>query len=325
MDKKITIKDIAKKAGVSTSTVSRVLNDTLPVKKETKEIIIKTIKELNYYPDSLARSLRMGSTKTIGIIIPDISNPFFSMLVKGSEDYLREQNYSTIICNSDNKKEDEKIVKLLLEKKVDAILYAGIGNLEKFKKIKTPIIYIDRIEKNSNSSYIVSNNYQGMTTLLDYLLKNNHKTYIFISGDENIFSASERLRAFTDFSKKHKIKNQIIQADYTFQSGIRIAEKIQTIPDAIVCSNDLMAYGIIQGLKNRKINVPKDVSVTGYDDILFSAMFNPPLTTIRQPIYQMGRTASEIVIQILQKKVKENPIKMFKNELILRNSVLKRK
>jgi LacI family transcriptional regulator len=325
MDKKITIKDIAKKADVSASTVSRVLNETLPVKKETKEKIMKIINELNYYPDSLARSLRVGSTKTIGIIIPDISNPFFSMLVKGAEDYLRKQNYSTIICNSNNKKEDEKIVKLLLEKKVDAILYAGIGNLKNLEKIQTPIIYIDRIEKNSNSSFIVSNNYQGMTTLLEYLLKNKHKTYTFISGDETIFSASERLRAFTDFSKKHQIKSQIIKANYTFQSGLEIAEKIQQTPDVIVCSNDLIAYGIIQGLKNRKINVPKDVSVTGYDDILFSAMLNPSLTTVRQPIYQMGKTASEIVIKILQKKLKEPPIKMFKNELIIRNSVIKRK
>ncbi|RAO99204.1 LacI family transcriptional regulator [Petrotoga sp. 9PW.55.5.1] len=327
MQKKVTIKDIAKEAGVSISTVSRVVNGSLPVKKETKEKVLKAIQKLNYSPDSLARSLRVGYTKTIGIIIPNIANPFFATIVRGAEDYLRSKGFSIIICNSDNDvKEEEKLFKTLTEKKVDGVLYSGIGDhVENLatKNIKT--VFIDRVIKENNFSYVCSNNYQGMQNLLEYLYKTNHRKYVFISGKKEVFSATERLRAFLDFVEKYKLNYKIYEAEYTYESGLSVAKKIKTLPDVIVCSNDLIAYGVIEYLKSKNINVPKDVSVTGYDDITFSKMFSPALTTVSQPICEMGKTAAKLIFEILINKDDYIPVKLFENQLIVRQSTRRRK
>ncbi|PNR96982.1 LacI family DNA-binding transcriptional regulator [Petrotoga sp. 9PWA.NaAc.5.4] len=324
MPDKVTIKEIAKEAGVSISTVSRVMNGSLPVKKETKEKVLKAVKKLNYYPDSLARSLRIGYTKTIGIIIPNIANPFFATIVRGAEDYLRSKGFSAIICNSDNDvKEEERLLKLLTEKKVDGILYSGIGDhAEELINRNVHIVFIDRVIKENNFSYVCSNNYQGMQNLLEYLYKTNHKKYTFISGKKEIFSATERLRAFLDFVEKYNLDYQIYEAEYTYESGLSVAKKIKVLPDVIVCSNDLIAYGVIEYLKSKNINVPKDVGVTGYDDITFSKMFSPALTTVSQPIYEMGKTAAEIIYKIILKKEDSFalPVKLFPNKVIVRNS-----
>jgi len=326
MQKQVTIKDIAKAAGVSISTVSRVVNGSLPVKKETKEKVLKAIQKLNYSPDSLARSLRVGYTKTIGIIIPNIANPFFATIVRGAEDYLRSKGFSIIICNSDNDvKEEEKLFKTLTEKKVDGVLYSGIGDhVENLatKNIKT--VFIDRVIKENNFSYVCSNNYQGMQNLLEYLYKTNHRKYVFISGKKEVFSATERLRAFLDFVEKYKLNYKIYEAEYTYESGLSVAKKIKTLPDVIVCSNDLIAYGVIEYLKSKNINVPKDVSVTGYDDITFSKMFSPALTTVSQPIYEMGKTAAKLIFEILINKDDYIPVKLFENQLIVRQSTRRR-
>jgi LacI family transcriptional regulator len=326
MQKQVTIKDIAKEAGVSISTVSRVVNGSLPVKKETKEKVLKAIQKLNYSPDSLARSLRVGYTKTIGIIIPNIANPFFATIVRGAEDYLRSKGFSIIICNSDNDvKEEEKLFKTLTEKKVDGVLYSGIGDhVENLatKNIKT--VFIDRVIKENNFSYVCSNNYQGMQNLLEYLYKTNHRKYVFISGKKEVFSAAERLRAFLDFVEKYKLNYKIYEAEYTYESGFSAAKKIKTLPNVIVCSNDLIAYGVIEYLKSKDINVPKDVSVTGYDDITFSKMFSPALTTVSQPIYEMGKTAAKLIFEILTNKDDYIPVKLFENQLIVRQSTRRR-
>jgi LacI family transcriptional regulator len=322
MNKQITIKDIAKEAGVSISTVSRVVNSSLPVKKETKEKVLKAIEKLNYYPDSLARSLRVGYTKTIGIIIPNIANPFFATIVRGAEDFLRSKGFSLIICNSDNNiAEEKKLFKTLIEKKVDGILYSGIGDhVESLINRNIKTVFIDRIIKNNKFSYVCSNNYNGMYKLLEYLYNSNHRKFIFISGKREIFSAAERLRAFQDFANEYKIDYKIFEGEYTHESGISVAKKIKSLPDVVVCANDLLAYGVIEHFKTNGLKVPKDVSVTGYDDIAFSKMFSPPLTTVKQPIYEMGKTAGEMIFTILSKKIDHIPVKQFENEIIIRES-----
>ncbi len=326
MNGQVTIKDIAKEAGVSISTVSRVVNSSLPVKKETKEKVLKAIEKLNYYPDSLARSLRVGYTKTIGIIIPNIANPFFATIVRGAEDFLRSKGFSLIICNSDNDiVEEKKLFKTLIEKKVDGILYSGIGDhVENLINRNVKTVFIDRIIKSNKFSYVCSNNYHGMYKLLEYLYNSNHRKFIFISGKKEIFSAAERLRAFQDFASEYKIDFKIYEGEYTRESGLSVAKKIKNLPDAVVCANDLLAYGVIEYFKAKGLIVPKDVSVTGYDDITFSKMFSPPLTTVKQPIYEMGKTAGEMIFTILSKKADHIPVKQFENEIIIRESTRRR-
>lgn len=326
MSDKITIKDIAKEAGVSISTVSRVINGSSPVKKQTKEKVLKAIDKLNYYPDALARSLRVGYTDTIGIIIPNIANPFFATLVRGAEDYLRSKGYSVIICNSDNAvDQEEKLFNILAEKKVDGILYSGIGDhIDKFTHINIPIVFIDRVIKDNRFSYVSSNHYKGMEDLLNYLYSTNHKKYVFISGKKEIFSAFERLRAFEDFTKKYNVEYELLEGEYTYKSGLINGKKIKKIPDVVVCSNDLIAYGVVESFKERKIKVPEDVSVTGYDDIMFSKMFSPALTTVSQPIYEMGKVAAEIIYRLLIKKDDYMPVKLFQNQVIVRESTKRR-
>jgi len=330
MSEKITIKDIGKKAGVSISTVSRVINKTYPVRKEVAEKVQQTIQELNYTPDLMAKSLKTGKTSTIGLIIPDISNPFFASLVKGAESYLSKKGYTLIICNSNqDMKEETRLINILLSKKIDGLLFTGSANHNKFLQEKVidmlPVVFMDRAFVKTNGSYVLSDSYNGMLDLLNYMYGANHRSYIYISGNKDTLSAGERTKAFSDFVKEKKIeKYRIYQAQYDYESGYKAIKAMDCGKgyDAVICGNDLIAYGVIEALKNSGVNVPYNISVTGYDDIMFSRMFSPALTTVRQPIYDIGSKSAEKLLKIIEnnKKIKNGIV--LKNELVIRESTM---
>ncbi len=329
--KRVSIRDIAKEAGVSISTVSRVINNSAYVSPELKRKVLAAVEKLGYRPSGVARSLRKGRTKIIGFIIPDITNPFFPEIVRGAEDYLRKKGYTLILCNSDNDmKQEIKLVETLMEKNVDGLLFTGAGNenpvLEKYIKKGLITVFLDRILEGVNSSYVVVDNKKGMKLLLEFLWRSGHTSYVFINGNKYLFSAVERHEAFIEFVNIHKVKDyKHYFGEFTYEFGYSFGKKIEKLPDVIVCGNDLIAYGVIDALEERGYSIPDDVSITGFDDIFFSRHYKPPLTTVRQPSYKLGYEAAKLLVRMLSSKRKNRKGIVLDVELVVRNSTRERK
>jgi LacI family transcriptional regulator len=320
---KISIREVAEKAGVSTATVSRVLNKSLYVSPELEERVIRASRELGYVPNRLARGLRIGSSGMIGFLIPDIVNPFFSEIVKGAEDYLREKGYFIFLASSsgDSLKEEE-LLKALYSRNIEGIGAIILGELPEFVKSissNLPIVIIDNYQDWDEVSYVFSDNYDGMKKMMNYLIKGGHKSFAFLNGPVNTFSSRERLRAFEDAISEENRSFEIHFGDYTFESGREMLRKLKGIPDAIVCGNDMIAFGAIMELTEMEYDVPGKVSVTGFDDILFSSMTNPTLTTVRQDGYAMGRASGEILLRKISGQ-KTNSTILLKTSLQIRGS-----
>ncbi|AMW32029.1 MAG: LacI family DNA-binding transcriptional regulator [Fervidobacterium pennivorans] len=329
--KKISIKDVAKKAGVSISTVSRVLTNSAPVSEELREKVIQAVQELGYSPSSIARSLRNGATKTIGFILPDITNPFFANIVRGAEDYLRQHGYTLIFGSSDqDKNEENHILEALLSKHIDGLLFTGSGdsNPKLLRKIEQglKVVFLDRIIRGVNSSYVIVDNKRGISLLVDHLLDDGHKSFLFINGDKNTFSAKQRYEAFLQRMKSGKYKYEHHFTSFSYEAGYKFASQLSNPVefDAILCGNDLIAFGVIDALEDRGIRVPEQVSVTGFDDIPFSRHYKPALTTVRQPMYEMGQKACELLLKMIKEQLMTTEGIILEPELVVRESTKRR-
>jgi len=323
--KKITIKDIAREANVSPSTVSRVVNKSAPVSTELEERVLEIIGNYGYSPDAVARSLRRGFTDTVAFVVPDITNPFFSLIIKGAEDFFKKYNISLIVCSSNHSaKEEERILDNLLSKKVDGLLFIGAGNeslelhelLSEFK-----IVFVDRAYSDIDSPYVVSNNYEGMKEVVKYLVQTGHKSFVLLNGEKGTYSATERLKGFVDTLNEFGIDSyETYFGQFTYECGVELVNQLKDIPDAIVCGNDLIAYGAIDALEERGITVPEQVSVTGFDDLPFSKHYKPSLTTVKQPFYDMGYESAKILWLMINGKVVKRKRVVLDTKLIVRDS-----
>lgn len=323
---KVSIKDVARKAGVSISTVSRVLTSSAPVSEELKKKVEEAVQELGYSPSMLARSLRHGRTKTIGFILPDISNPFFVQIVRGAEDYLWEHGYTLIFGSSDqNRKKEDTILNTLLSKHIDGLLFTGTGesNPKLLRSIQhgLNVVFLDRLIKDVNVSYVVVDNFKGITMLVDYLVDTGHRNFIFINGDKNTFSAKQRHDAFISKMREYGLQHEHHYASFSYDAGYEFGKNItKSLPDAILCGNDLIAFGLLDALEEKKVRIPDDVSVTGYDDIPFSKYYKPALTTVHQPTYEMGKTAAEILLKLINGEMTTIEGIVLEPELVVRES-----
>ncbi|ABQ47790.1 MULTISPECIES: LacI family DNA-binding transcriptional regulator [Thermotoga] len=323
--KKVTIKDIAREAGVSPSTVSRVINKSAPVRKELEEKVLEVIRKMGYTPNLVARSLRKGYTDTVGFIVPDITNPFFSLIIKGAEDFFKKKKISLVVCSSNHDvKEEEKLIEMLVSKKMDGLLLVGAGSSNRVLNSilnKVKVVFVDRVYEGYDAPYVVSDNYNGMKKLVWYLVKTGHRSFAFLNGEEGTYSATERLRGFVDALKEAGIKDYVVFfGQFTYESGFSLVKKLGKIPDAVVCGNDLMAYGAIDALEEMGYEVPKNVSVTGFDDLPFSKHYKPSLTTVRQPFHAMGYESAKILHWMISGKNKKNKKIVLETELIIRES-----
>lgn len=328
MTSKISIKEVAKSAGVSIATVSRVFNKSLYVSPELEKKVMNAAKELGYIPNKLASSLRMGSSRTIGFLIPDIINPFFSEIIKGAEDYLASEGYILLLTTSSNDpSKEDKLLEALYTRKVDGFCAILLGNdhpfIDRIITNNVPIVVMDNIEKHKGISYVASDNYSGMTNLMKYLIENGHKSFAFLSGKPGTFSANERLRAFKDSIKIHSLDNEILFGEYSYESGKEMVKKMSPKPDAVVCGNDMIAFGAMVELEKMGYHIPDDISITGFDDLLFSEMTYPPLTTVKQDAYMMGRTSGELLLRKIKGMDVEHRV-LLNTELQIRGSSLER-
>ncbi|WP_406765503.1 LacI family DNA-binding transcriptional regulator [Candidatus Clostridium radicumherbarum] len=327
----VTIKDIAQLGGVSIATVSKILNNKSDdIGRETIDRIKKIIEESGYVPNSIARSMVTKATKTLGLIIPDVSNPFFTNLVRGAEDTANQYGYTIFIGNTDDDIDKEiKYIKTLEGKKVDGILLAGaaIRNKEKEKNLNilVPTVAIDRNVYYEQIKGIVEvDNFNGSYEAVNYLIKKGYKDIIFVSGPWDTKPTIDRYEGYKKALLDNNLEfntDNVYSGTYTKEFGEKIAQKIYKIckDKAIFCGNDLIAFGIVNVLKKKGIAIPKDTSVMGFDDIDICTFISPELTTVRQPSYDIGCEGVKMLIDILENREAERH-KIIRTKLVIRES-----
>ena len=275
-------------------------------------------------------------TKSIGLIIPDVRNPFFTDLARGAEDIANERGYSIFFCNTDDDfKKEIKYIKTLIEKQVDGIALAGaaVRNKEYEEKmnIKIPIVSLDRdVYFKGIIGKIGVDNFSGAYDAVNHLIKLGHRKIMFLSGQLNIKLSMDRLDGYKKALSDNNIeynKELVVVGRYSNDFGYESIRKITIDKDvtAIFCANDLIAIGAMKALKEKGINIPDDISIVGFDDINIASLVTPSLTTIRQPSYDIGYMAIESLINILEGKKNSNNNIEIKLELIIRESTKKRR
>ncbi len=338
--KNITIKEIAKIAGASKTTVSRVISNSPLVSKQTKEKILKIIEEKKYKPSRIAQCLRTKKTKTLGLILADIENPFYTRLAKGVLDTAIENNYDVIISNSDNDiTKEEKEINSLIYRQVDGLLITTVelktNTIEKLLIREMPFLLIDCKLDTQGVNYITNDNYYGAKLATKYLIDLGHKKILFV-GNEKLLSFKERYRGFKDVMKEHNIFRRNIlperllnfvkdqKQSINVESIVKYLMKISEKPTAIFVCNDYVAISLITIMSNKGIKIPEDISIIGYDNIKYASSVG--LTTIRQSKYLLGKLATEELLKILENEnIKETRRIILMPDLIVRRSCAKLK
>ncbi|WP_291566571.1 MULTISPECIES: LacI family DNA-binding transcriptional regulator [unclassified Clostridium] len=326
---KVTIKDVAKKANVSITTVSRVINKIEGyTNEETKKRILKVIEELDYKPNALARSLVTKRTKTIGLILPDISNPFFPSIAKSVEDLVNELGYNLILCNSyDDTEKEANYINVLKEKCVDGILLSSKQTKDKYDIYKddVPMVFIDRKPEVEIKYGVFVDNYKGAYNATKHLIDLGHRSIACITGPKNINTTIERLRGYKDALIDNHIEcdETIIKSnDYAIEGGYEAAKDLIKNHNitAIFTHDDLMACGVYKAAKELSYKIPDDISVVGFDDITLVEFLDPPLTTIKQPTEDIGKVSVEILMDLIENNKIQGKIISLDTELIIRES-----
>jgi len=332
-----TIRDIAKKSGVSISTISRVINNKSRVSERTRKRVLDVVKEFNYEPNNIARSLAKKKTNTIGVILEDILNPFFSEIAKGITETLKEKNYTMFLTDSNFEEEVElELTKTLLRNKVDGIIIALMNDkaksLDLLKKRNIPFFSINCRAVRKKFDWVATDNFKGGYIATKYLLDLGHQKIMHIKGSDDQPS-HDKYRGFRKaiLDSNLKLSDQIIISGKarTSKDGKELIKKyigkngLHSLPSAIFAVNDDTALGILEILLKEGLKVPEDISIIGYDDIYIADYIG--LTTIRQEKYRMGEIAASELLKKLENNEKDI-IKQLSIEpkLIIRRSCAER-
>ena len=313
------IKDVAKEAGVSIATVSRVLNDIDVVNEETKKKVQEAIKKLGYRPNIVARSLKTQRTRTIGIIVPDISSQVYPEIVRGAEDVANIYKYNVMLCNSDCDGEKEKeYLKVLKEKMVDGVLYMSSSleqdTLDLINELDIKTILVETSNKDNALPSVSIDNVSGAYEATKYLLDKGRKNIAFIGISKNDKNAWGM--RFEGYEKALTEAGLEVKEELCFFQNLKIKSGKKGVSellargckfDGIVCASDEIAMGAINTLRENNISVPKDVSVIGFNGIEMANTFYPTITTIEQPMYDMCSVAMRMLIKLLNKQELDNP------------------
>ncbi|MBS3970679.1 MAG: LacI family DNA-binding transcriptional regulator [Clostridia bacterium] len=308
----LTTKDVAKKAGVSQATVSRVLNGHHYVNVETKEKVLKIIKELGYQPNHIARSMALQKTNALGLIVSDIVNPFYSEIAKNIIDEAKRLGYEIILCNTDHDPEVQNFyIEFLKQRRVDGIIFASVKlkdkEVERLVTANFPCIFINSRLKLKKASFVVTDNKKGAKLAINHFIDLGHKRIGFISGPSTISTAQERLEGYKEalLAKglaidDNYIKDQSFNPKYAYQATRELLN-MPVPPTAIFVANDVMAFKVMEALLDLDLDIPGDVAIIGYDDVVMSGHKRIGLTTVAQDKSRIGRLAVEGLIQMIDK------------------------
>lgn len=310
MKKKYTIRDIAKAANVSHMTVSRVINNVPQVRATTRAKVSKVITDLNYEPDARARAFATRKSHLIGLVVSDISNPFYAELSRGIEDKAFKMGYSVIFCSSDDQSSrTEACVQHMLRFGVDGFLFASVHMkepaVEKLIDRGYPVVLVNRKLKGSNYHYVICNNFQGAYDITKYLLDLGYRKIAIITGHSYFSTGLDRLRGYQKAMEDQGIdqrQDYIIEGPYTPETGYNAAKKLLALPDrpeAIFAGNDYIAMGVMEAVEELGLSIPADVALTGFDNTRFSGRTGIKLTTVSQELYDMGDLAVQILVDTM--------------------------
>ena len=301
----VSLRDVAKRAGVSVGTVSNVLNRPHVVAPETLKRVRKTIDDLNFVPNGFARQLRSGHSRTLGLIVPDVANPFFTEVARGVEDAASKHDYAVFLCNSDESAaKEERYISVLIEQKVRGVLITPAddrpGHLDVLRDRNIAVALLDRETKNPNQCSVSVDDVRGGEIGMQHLISLGHTRIAWVNGPESIPQCADRAVGVASAAKAAKVSVKTIRAALMNTiTGEEVTKEILALdemPTAIFCANDLLALGVMRALIAEGIKVPEHISILGYDDIAFAASAAVPLSSVAQPAYQLGVTAAELIL-----------------------------
>ncbi|WP_147805254.1 catabolite control protein A [Alkalicoccus halolimnae] len=317
----VTIYDVAREAGVSMATVSRVVNGNPNVKPTTRKRVVEAIDELGYRPNAVARGLASKKTTTVGVIIPDISSIFFSELARGIEDIATMYKYNIILSNSDQNKEKEiHLINTLLEKQVDGIVFMG-GEITKeheetFKKSPVPIVLSATIDEKKEFPSVNIDYNQAAFDAVSAIIRQGHTRIGMLSGTlEDPINGYQKFAGYKRALQEADIElddNLVVIGDYTHDSGLEAMEqflKLENRPTALFASTDEMALGLIHGAQDAGFKIPDDFEIIGFDNTRLAMMVRPTLSTVVQPMYDIGAVSMRLLTKLMNKEqVEENAV-----------------
>ena len=329
--KAASIYDVARESKVSVFTVSAVVNQKSHVGKKLRDRVEEAIRKLNYRPNLIARSLAKQRTLTIGMIVPDIANPFFPMVVRGAEDAARKHGYNLLLCNSDdNLEQEEKQIELLLSKRVDGILLTkAAGDFrpalrQMIKEVDIPFVLVMRTYSKLTKDAVISDDYQGAYDAVSHLARAGCKRIGLVSGPLKVSNALARWRGFRDALESQGLtfeKELVVEGDYRIDSGFRAGNALLSHrPDGVYVANHLMTIGLLRAAEEMGLSCPRDFRLVSFDDYPWLGVFHPKLTTVELPKHRVGSEAAELLIERITGSSEKAGVRKLQPELRIRES-----
>ncbi len=331
-----TIRDVAEMAEVSLGTASNVLNNPELVAPSTRARVIKAIKGTEFVRSTAAHQLRVGKSRTVGVVLLDIANPFFAEMVRGAEHVLRDEGYVLMVCSSDESGERERCyLRVLEEHRVDGLLIApveaALDNVEAIAKRGIPTVLLGRDPGSTGLCSVTLDDVKGGDLAVTHLFGLGHEVIGFVNGPLTIRQCADRRdgarQAFRRASRSgHKQLREVAVNALSVEHGEKAVEELLALeprPTAVMCANDLLALGVLRGLVAAGARVPHDMALVGYDDVTFASLLSPPLTSVRQPKYEVGASAAELLLEeASDHSVHTHRSLRFEPELIVRASTV---
>ncbi|WP_316765606.1 LacI family DNA-binding transcriptional regulator [Pedobacter frigiditerrae] len=334
----VTIKDIAKALGLSTSTVSRALRDTHEISAATKKIVLAYAKEINYQPNPIALSLKERRSKSIGVVVSEVANSYFSQAINGIESIAYDRGYHVILTQTHESFDREVInVQHLASRSVDGLLVSlssqtqDISHLTSLHERGLPIVFFDRVADEIETHKVIANNEKGAFEATNHLIKSGYKRIAHLTSSTQLSISIERLKGYENALKANNIELNPAYIKHCPHGGMIYEEMENAIkelmalpekPDAIFVAGDRLSTGCLSVFKNLRIAVPEDMAIAGFSNSDVLDLFNPSLTSVRQPAFEIGKLATQMLLQLIEAKypVEEFEKKVLETDLFVRNS-----
>lgn len=331
-----TIKDIAKTLGLSPSTVSRALNDHPDISRETKQKVQETAEALDYHPNSVAQSLQSRRSNIIGVVVPQVKHVFFAQIMAGITDIAHEAGYTVMICQSnDDYAREELNIKALISQRVAGLLISISQSTDMWEhfdyliKRGIPLVFFDRVSEKVQASKVVVDDFEGAFHAVEFLIERGYRKIAHLGGPDFLNISQDRYKGYEAALKKHGLlfdPRMVLHIGLNEEHGVegmaRLLQQAPERPDAVFCVDDPVAIGAYSHLRSVGLHIPGDVALVGFSDNPIASLVDPPLTTVRQPAYEIGRRATELLLEQLKSdEAGRKPRReILKTELIIRQS-----
>lgn len=325
-----TIKDVARDAGVSIATVSRVFSGRDPVSPEVRERVLRVVERLGYRPNAVARSLRVEATRTLGLVVSNVMNPFFTAVARAVEDAARERGYSLILGNADeDPRKEELYLDVLREKRVDGLIVsparAESPHLVELAEAGIPVVFVDRSIEGVDAPVVRADGRRAVDRLVEHLVGLGHERLAIISGPPEVVSGGERLDAFLRSAEEKGApvaEEHVRFGDFRRPSGARAMEELLKLaepPTVVFAANNLMALGALQAIKAKGLKMPDGISLASFDDVTWFELLEPPVTAIAQPTRELGAAAVRMLLERVEEGRRPESM-ILEAELVIRGS-----